>query len=810
MSASARGSSSTARMARPPVMPRSPRGRSQGDAHALARPRRVVGPVELRVQRARRGARSATRTRPGRSPSQRPTASAQRRLDLARADARRGHVARPAAARPRCGRGTAPARGARRRRRGRAPGPAGDRARPRSRCDRNAPRSASTSRAVSGSSSMWLAAAASTLFTKCTETGAAPAWPEFGWSRRKIVLGGTTVPSARLVHRGERPLVGRLLPLGVEGTLSGRGSLRRGLVGTDPRRGVTMTPTRTYDREQRLFELARDALVVTALDGRILRVNPAALELVGLRRGRSGPRVRTVELVASRRPRRSAPARGPRGAHGGDERRRSAAASLRPDGTCAGSRSGDASTPTPACLLGRARHHRPRRGLEPSGSRAVRHAPIGMASWRRRRASAGQPAARAACSAARRRSCCRRTIFDLVDDEHSREALPSRSAAGRGPASSSRRGCAARDGHPAIVAVSATLVHDARQRAAPLRLPDPRHHRAARGPGAPRANEAKLAEAQQIARLGSWEWAIADDRVTWSDELYRIYGVRPDRFPGSYGGTSTASTPTTARASRASSRPRSPSAAPWTSTTGSSAPTATLRMIHARGEVVFDERRPPGGRARHVPGRHREPPRRGRAARRRAALPPRLRRRADRDGAHRPRGPLAAAEPRDLRQMLGRTEPELRATQLSELNHPEDRRLDRPLVKELLAGRRRSFALEKRYVHADGRRLHALVHVSLMHGDGERPLYFLVPARRPHRAPPGRGRAPRGRAAHAGDHRQLAGADHRQGPRAALPARQPPLGGALRGQRRPAVLGRTAGEVLPPRARPAPTTSTAR
>jgi two-component system, cell cycle sensor histidine kinase and response regulator CckA len=80
---------------------------------------------------------------------------------------------------------------------------------------------------------------------------------------------------------------------------------------------------------------------------------------------------------------------------------------------------------------------------------------------------------------------------------------------------------------------------------------------------------------------------------------------------------------------------------------------------------------------------------------------------------------------RAISQMLGRSEQELRTTQLSELNHPADRRLDRPLIKELLSGRRRSFALEKRYVHADGHLIHALVHVSLMHGDGERPLYFL-------------------------------------------------------------------------------------
>ena len=41
-----------------------------------------------------------------------------------------------------------------------------------------------------------------------------------------------------------------------------------------------------------------------------------------------------------------------------------------------------------------------------------------------------------------------------------------------------------------------------------------------------RAN-ASLAEAQQLAHIGSWEWDIASNRVTWSDELYRLYGLEP-------------------------------------------------------------------------------------------------------------------------------------------------------------------------------------------------------------------------------------------------------------------------------------------
>ncbi len=36
---------------------------------------------------------------------------------------------------------------------------------------------------------------------------------------------------------------------------------------------------------------------------------------------------------------------------------------------------------------------------------------------------------------------------------------------------------------------------------------------------------ATLAEAQKVARIGSWEWGIATNRVAWSDELYRLHGL---------------------------------------------------------------------------------------------------------------------------------------------------------------------------------------------------------------------------------------------------------------------------------------------
>lgn len=49
--------------------------------------------------------------------------------------------------------------------------------------------------------------------------------------------------------------------------------------------------------------------------------------------------------------------------------------------------------------------------------------------------------------------------------------------------------------------------------------------------------ETQLAEAQRIAKIGSWEWDVVNDVVTWSDELYRIYGVTPDEgFAPNYQG----------------------------------------------------------------------------------------------------------------------------------------------------------------------------------------------------------------------------------------------------------------------------------
>jgi PAS domain S-box-containing protein len=45
-----------------------------------------------------------------------------------------------------------------------------------------------------------------------------------------------------------------------------------------------------------------------------------------------------------------------------------------------------------------------------------------------------------------------------------------------------------------------------------------------------RRTQRMLAEAQRVGKLGSWDWNALTGVTTWSDELYRLYGVEPGWF----------------------------------------------------------------------------------------------------------------------------------------------------------------------------------------------------------------------------------------------------------------------------------------
>ncbi len=479
--------------------------------------------------------------------------------------------------------------------------------------------------------------------------------------------------------------------------------------------------------EQRLFELASDALVVTTLDGVIRRANGAATTLLGRPEeeaiGRSLWDVLHAEDAA--RVRDVFVARMDNGSVALEEFR---CRVVRPGGQIRWCQARAAVDPVAGLVHLVARDITERDEADAERlSQAFRDAPTGMALVN---ADGGFRRVNG--------SLCRmlgmtedellgRSALDIAEDRDRAEQWARREFGG-GPPRAFELEARLRtgDGSPATALLSGTLVTDP--------AGDPLYYLCLfqditvriEAQTALAANEAKLAEAQQVARLGSWEWLIEEDRVTWSDELYRIYGLRPE--PGAFHsyahhleGLHPDDRTRVARAIETGIA----EGHPWNIDHRIVRPDGDVRMIHARGEVALDAE----GVAVAVHGTCQDvtESRRVEDALRAAEQ---LFRRAFDDA---PIGmALIDLEGRWLRlnraiaQMLGHTESELRSKTLREFSHQDEVDVDGPLVRELLAGRRRSYAIEKRLMHADGRVLHVLAHVSLMHGDGERPLYFLV------------------------------------------------------------------------------------
>src|ERR1700676_5567455 len=44
-------------------------------------------------------------------------------------------------------------------------------------------------------------------------------------------------------------------------------------------------------------------------------------------------------------------------------------------------------------------------------------------------------------------------------------------------------------------------------------------------------SKARLEEAQRVAHVGHWEWDLETNVVVWSDETYRIFGLKPQDRP---------------------------------------------------------------------------------------------------------------------------------------------------------------------------------------------------------------------------------------------------------------------------------------
>jgi PAS domain S-box-containing protein len=97
-----------------------------------------------------------------------------------------------------------------------------------------------------------------------------------------------------------------------------------------------------------------------------------------------------------------------------------------------------------------------------------------------------------------------------------------------------------------------------------------------------------LAEAQRVARVGSWEWDIVRDRITWSRELYGLYGLDPST-PVDYEAYLARIHPADADRVRAIVTDSYTSGMPFESEHRVRLPDGGIRWLQGRGRVITDE-----------------------------------------------------------------------------------------------------------------------------------------------------------------------------------------------------------------------------
>jgi len=78
-----------------------------------------------------------------------------------------------------------------------------------------------------------------------------------------------------------------------------------------------------------------------------------------------------------------------------------------------------------------------------------------------------------------------------------------------------------------------------------------------------------------------------------------------------------------------------------------------------------------------------------------------------------------------VKDILGYTEEELLEMSFQDITHPDDLQTDVELVQELLSGKRRTFQMEKRYIHKDGHIVWARLTASIVRDNEGNPVHFV-------------------------------------------------------------------------------------
>jgi diguanylate cyclase (GGDEF)-like protein/PAS domain S-box-containing protein len=239
----------------------------------------------------------------------------------------------------------------------------------------------------------------------------------------------------------------------------------------------------------------------------------------------------------------------------------------------------------------------------------------------------------------------------------------------------------------------------------------------------------RMAEAQRIAHFGNWEWDIATDSVTWSEELFRIFGIDRTDFGATFEAYLNLIHPHDRREVNDEIQLAVANASRYVIEHRIMLDDNTVRSLRCHGEPVTDE----NGKVVRLFGVCQDITELAESERARRSAEDRFRNAFE----HAPIGVALVeitegglgnfmAVNRAMCALTGFTENELVASSLDEITSSEDRHLDSAQRRRLLRGKFDSYTVEKRFVHKEGYEIWGQFSISLARDNDHAPPYAIL------------------------------------------------------------------------------------
>ncbi len=98
-----------------------------------------------------------------------------------------------------------------------------------------------------------------------------------------------------------------------------------------------------------------------------------------------------------------------------------------------------------------------------------------------------------------------------------------------------------------------------------------------------------LTKAQKISHIGNWDWNIVTDKLWWSDEIYRIFGLSPQKFEATYEGFLKRIPEEERETVRLAINQSLSSKKPYNLDHSIIMPNKEIHIVHGEGSVTFDK-----------------------------------------------------------------------------------------------------------------------------------------------------------------------------------------------------------------------------